>query len=188
MNQEMLFTAAAKEAIKLWTACAEQRRNHIEYLALREELRAQHAVESKQLRVPSTYPVPLDEFLRLLIPGNKSRRERVYLKYVVAMIENGHLRDLMHRNGTVVMSEDEALRLMPPASQREIDVWMETERQRPAPSEDIYRLRAWAFTEWFKKYLHESRTLRARAGGIALKKKRKGQAPEENLKKDNEGT
>lgn len=115
---------AVKQALGLWESSYDAREEEIDRLARLERYYSKVRANIT-FPMPKTYPVTLDVFLRLLIKGNKKRREKIYLRYVKEMIEIKHLRELIYpQNPALALPEEEALKRVPTATQPEIDLWI----------------------------------------------------------------
>jgi hypothetical protein len=147
-NAEILI----KEAMELWKKSAEQRNRFIEREAYLEIGRENTERLDAEVPLPVKYPVDQEEFLRLLIGGKKSKREKIYRRYVTALIELGHIRDLIRPKGSQheVMMVEMAFELAKPATEREIEAWMNADRFRAYITEERYLMDARSFLDWKK--------------------------------------
>jgi hypothetical protein len=104
-----------------------------------------------EVPVPKKYPVNFDEFLRLTVGGrHKARRLKIYRDYAKDMIWLGHVVKHQYKNGTAVMTGEEAEKLAEPVSLDEVDNWIKSDKGALI-DEGIYLMRARAFLEWQAK-------------------------------------
>jgi hypothetical protein len=78
------YASLAREAIKLWGACEQERESWVQELAVREEA---HAIDTPN--TPDEYPKNRDQFLSELVPAYKNRADelarigKAYVRHVL---------------------------------------------------------------------------------------------------------
>lgn len=163
------LTALAAQAIELWDKCEYARKKKIERLAI--YARAQALDDS--LPKPESYPTPLENFLKLLMPKKRSEdRMRIYRSYLRDNIRVCEYMKTRSEDGIDFES-------IPIPSDEEVAKCIALDRERGF-SEAVYAMAARQFLRWMDANEGSARKKRAQAGAEALKKKReKNGSPEE---------
>ena len=179
MNQQQLAVSTAEEAYNLWTECHEYRLRQIEFLYLREIRSEEEKLKFQIVPIPKKYPFGFDEYLRLIMPGKGRRfRIRIYREYVAELIWSSHVSQIKYpqsahqRIAQAVMTTGDAEKLAKPASEEEINDWMQHDAGRVFENQEFYQLDASHFLKWLSKYKANIRKKRAQAGAEALKRQR----------------
>jgi hypothetical protein len=145
----------AEQAMKLWEACLEGRKQTINFVSFREKSLKQELARQNEIPKPEKFPVTFDDFLRLMIGGRyKAGRLKIYRDYVKELIRRGHVSALTHpKNHTYKISAEDAEKLVAPASLDEIEFGMNHARQRiyKASDQQLYQMDARDFLEWRAK-------------------------------------
>jgi len=161
INRETAL-AFANQAIELWEKSEEARNKKIDLLAMYARAKA----KDDSLPKPKSYPVSLDEFLKLMMPARRvPDRMKFYREYLRQLIRvDHHMKnnpDGFHISieSTPVPSDEEIAKCIAKDRERQFDKW---------------KYPNWAshFLRWYSQNENSIRRTRALAGATALKKKR----------------
>jgi len=145
----------AEQAMKLWEACLDQRKQTKNFVSFRTKTLKQELDRQGEIPKPEKFPVTFDDFLRLMIGGRyKAHRLKIYREYVKELIRRGHVSALTHpKNHTFGVSLTDAEKLVAPASLDEIEFGMNHAKQRiyKANDQELYQMDASDFLEWRAK-------------------------------------
>jgi hypothetical protein len=155
------FRNWARSALRLWEACASERRCYIED-KVADDIAMTRAIERvKNLPEPKSWPVTFDDFLKLLLPTrDKADRERLFRDYVRAQIARnrygrklfGMTREALAKREDieVELQKIDPADMLPGIADKEVVADMEEHRKTqlgPAKFEDL----AQHFSEWLKE-------------------------------------
>jgi hypothetical protein len=160
----------ALNAILLWEECSSLRNGMIDKTA-RTYLFANKALQkARELPAPRSYPVSLDEFLRLVMPTKRAaERMNLYREYLRLSIrvQNQYL-----PTGTAI-----PFQTVPIPSDDEVSKLIDMLRTRQFNEEQYKNYAGWFLnTSYLKSVEAENRKKRAKAGAAALKIKREQDA------------
>jgi hypothetical protein len=143
----------AEQAMKLWEACLDGRKQTMKFVSFREKSLKEELVRQNEIPKPKKFPVTFDDFLRLMIGGRyKANRVKIYRDYVKELIRRGHASALANpKNHTYKISLEDAEKLVAPASLDEISDAMQQEAAKVITHEQLYLMRARDFLEWRAK-------------------------------------
>jgi hypothetical protein len=149
----------ARAAIGLWEKCEDERIKEIYRLAAIARSRALQA-RRETFPKPKQFPASFDESLRLWMPKKRLEdREKCYRDYVTSKIE-------LRKISTDGMGENPDI-----STEQEAVSWISAER-KSGFKRMTFEFISEQFREWLPKYEADNRSKRARAGAVALKKKR----------------
>jgi hypothetical protein len=179
LDDQNLRTIAG-QAMKLWEACLEERNQTKTFVSFRAKSLEQELAKQAEIPKPENFPVTFDDLLKLWIGGrNKDYRIKIYRNYAKELIWRGHVSEVKYprshqeRFASAVMSDEEAGKLARPVSSAEIDDVMRQAAEKTIQYEELYRMSARDFLNWFKEYKANVRQERAKAGAEGKKKKQK---------------
>jgi len=160
------FGNAAEKAMRLWDECFYVRDKRLDLYVRSAFNRLKEAASKGELPIPKSYPVSLDEFLRLIMPKKRpADRMKLYREYLRLSIRANKQ---FLPTGSVMPYEN-----VPIPSDDEVSDLIKMLRARQF-NEEQYK----NYAEWFLKtnYLQqveaENRRKRAQAGAAGLKRKR----------------
>jgi hypothetical protein len=150
----------AMDAILLWEECSSVRNGMLDKTA-RSNLFANKALEAaRKAQTPTSYPVPFDEFLRLVMPNKRhSDRVKIYRDYIRQKIR---VDDWMKR-GT--FSPQDYLNA-PIPSDSEIEEVI-SKHKASGFSVENYEVSRNYFTRWFSRYTENILSARAKKAAAA---------------------